>query len=1238
MDCTQNCCLKRHGDYLVSAFSSEDLETLKQIIKVKCSNPFRILDSYGRSIFHIVASLGRIDVLEWLCSEQKSKNVFHIKDKESGYTALHRALYYGNIDCAILLYKKLGDWGFYDIQGNSPLDLVVLDSPRYHRKPEEKSLQQAVAILPFESEGEELSLHTGDRIEIIREYPNGWSFGKLVGSQQKGMFPTNFVEITKFEQFVPSLIETHSNVFTWGNNINFNLGQADSKNRVHPDQVQDLVDIIDVVITKFHAVFLSKAGQVFTCGHGLNGRLGHNSEETVLHPKLIEGLKNQKCINIKAGDHHTVVLDELKQVYTFGSNQYCQLGHVPQPKSCLYPKELSNKLFKNKEIIGIAAACFHTIVYTSYELYTFGLNAGQLGHSKGEKYQCSPKLVSSLLNKETRILQVLASDGASLCLMTNGDLYIMQNFICRKIATKMVDVQSLQMNGGILEFESSKIENPLQICVLYGSGMLEYWSLECKSFRTLFWAGEKSTNAKIIHIALGLNLLFVTEDGRVYQGHFQIDRKKDSSMAPVKVKANSLLSEIAEKYKEKKRHFVHMQTERIPLLFNALKCFCDSRSKSFAAVQNDPQVGLVGFPSIIDSMLSNDLEKLISQSFNEDQLHDMFIKTISCNIYCHKFILQSAGFSFDNLLTINNSSCLDFSHLSYSATINWLKELYRGNRVEKNPSESQLLQNSNDHPVDLSDDINDIYDDVINLSVADLQQFEVEENVYKKIQWQKNNKRKQSFKNIKKESQSNGKKYYCHKNFVNWQKLKNLSDVTIKCCDGVTIKCHKCILVVRSEYFQNMLSNEWLESSFVNMNIPSNILLPILNFIYTDEPWKNVPDDINYIGEVMVCADHFLLVRLKQICELSLAKKVSLKNAPELFQFACNFNSSQLKEFLAEFISLNLAYYLEARLLEDIDLEHLKELSIVYKKMVSGMKERVIKPSQLHCVIDVEDDLLQNNFIMKSNKDIHLKNIKKVGKSLTKEKCVNSNAGLETICKDQEILNNVSEQRQQVFEACPTTTTCPTLSDTSSGIKQNSLNIFQIHSSELEIKNIQKNKISPFKKKSQRERKKESLNGDTLISTVDVQKKDVFCPWSSSSLNQQLNQPVSFRDLLEEESSPKNKNVRPSIKNVQSAKFNKQLSFDEKPITATKLKNVSERSVWNDISVSETSEVSMLRLFKEEEKRQTLESFHKPVTLIQLEEKAIEELLLYYKNAYPGDEIDVKRLDHTLGVLYWNRE
>ena len=42
-------------------------------------------------------------------------------------------------------------------------------------------------------------------------------------------------------------------------------------------------------------------------------------------------------------------------------------------------RQVQTKALKGKEFIGVAAGKFHTLLYTKNEVYSWGLNAGQLG-------------------------------------------------------------------------------------------------------------------------------------------------------------------------------------------------------------------------------------------------------------------------------------------------------------------------------------------------------------------------------------------------------------------------------------------------------------------------------------------------------------------------------------------------------------------------------------------------------------------------------------------------------------------------------------------------------------------------------------------------------------------------------------------------------------------------------------------------------------------------------------------
>ncbi len=119
--------------------------------------------------------------------------------------------------------------------------------------------------------------------------------------------------------------------------------------------------ISQVVMSKFHTVFLSKKGQVFTCGFGIDGRLGHGDELTLIAPKLVETLKDLKCIQVAASRDNTYFLMSDGVLYGCGTNRYKQLGAMSTERT-LVPKVLNlGKRFKVRKVKQIECAKFHVI-------------------------------------------------------------------------------------------------------------------------------------------------------------------------------------------------------------------------------------------------------------------------------------------------------------------------------------------------------------------------------------------------------------------------------------------------------------------------------------------------------------------------------------------------------------------------------------------------------------------------------------------------------------------------------------------------------------------------------------------------------------------------------------------------------------------------------------------------------------------------------------------------------------
>ena len=96
------------------------------------------------------------------------------------------------------------------------------------------------------------------------------------------------------------------------------------------------------------------------------------------------------------------------------------------------------------------------------------------------------------------------------------------------------------------------------------------------------------------------------------------------------------------------------------------------------------------------------------------------------------------------------------------------------------------------------------------------------------------------------------------------------------------------------------------------MPLPTSILTIILDYLYEDDSQKlKQCHDIEFLCNVLVVADQFLITRLRELCESIIAGLLTLKNAAELLEFAATYNAVGLKTTIMQFICQNLVALLE---------------------------------------------------------------------------------------------------------------------------------------------------------------------------------------------------------------------------------------------------------------------------------------------------------------------------------------
>lgn len=106
-DCTEKCVSFQHGDFLGAVVtlrepSDRDVATALSLL---CGNVGSLVDSSGRCLLHLAASVGRKELAQWLV--QRCGANLNALDRESGYTPLHRSIFYGQLNVAVTLAQVI---------------------------------------------------------------------------------------------------------------------------------------------------------------------------------------------------------------------------------------------------------------------------------------------------------------------------------------------------------------------------------------------------------------------------------------------------------------------------------------------------------------------------------------------------------------------------------------------------------------------------------------------------------------------------------------------------------------------------------------------------------------------------------------------------------------------------------------------------------------------------------------------------------------------------------------------------------------------------------------------------------------------------------------------------------------------------------------------------------------------------------------------------------------------------
>jgi len=189
------------------------------------------------------------------------------------------------------------------------------------------------------------------------------------------------------------------------------------------------ISIMKVACGSFHTAILSNQGQIYTVGSNLCGQLGlGKTVEKSNIPMLVDAVKDIIFTDISCGNQYSMAITKISTnfntniVYSWGDNSNGALGTGKTENEFLPQKATFNSGYQ-LAIQKIVCGSRHSAAIDNQgNLYTFGCNEfGQLGIEKTGIYPF-PKILK-IAELKSKISDIACNDCQTIILLENGSLY-----------------------------------------------------------------------------------------------------------------------------------------------------------------------------------------------------------------------------------------------------------------------------------------------------------------------------------------------------------------------------------------------------------------------------------------------------------------------------------------------------------------------------------------------------------------------------------------------------------------------------------------------------------------------------------------------------------------------------------------------------------------------------------------------------------------------------------------------
>ncbi len=430
----------------------------------------------GSNALHVATWRNHVGIVNAILSTQHCD--VDVADEESGWTALHRALYYGHVRIAGILMAAGARANLTDTDMRTPIDMISKRLVRSTTAVDNK----------YETHGHVFSWGNGTNYTL----GTGSLEVELAPARVDALHMHDIVQVAA-AKFHSAAVTEDGKLFTWGWGRGGRLG--------HPE---------------FHI---------------------HSGNSAVIQPQVVSSLvaSNKMVARIAVAKHHTLVVTVDGELFTMGSNRYGQLGYsTGSSSSQTEPRKVTS--LRSHAIVRIAAANKHSVAVTSGgDVFTWGSNAcGQLGYGSFDSNASpNPRAVEALKGK--RIIECAASKRHTLVLTGDGDVLTWghRGVSPRKVLLNGV-IKAHSLDGSMLRFQKGykDVSKPVitQICagtahssVLTATGIVLTWRSADPHCQVQEIGGLLS-GQKVVSISAGkYRTAAVTELGTVYMWEGRAD-------------------------------------------------------------------------------------------------------------------------------------------------------------------------------------------------------------------------------------------------------------------------------------------------------------------------------------------------------------------------------------------------------------------------------------------------------------------------------------------------------------------------------------------------------------------------------------------------------------------------------------------------------------------------------------------------------------------------------------------